>query len=306
MNLYRKYRPQTLADMYGNEAELESFEKILARADKPQTYLLTGPSGCGKTTLARIAARQLGADDLSITEINSADNRGIDTARDIIQNMRYQPPTASAKVYIIDEFHQVSKAAQEALLKPLEDTPSHVYFFICTTNPSKVINAIKTRCTQIKLNALKPELLYRLVKRICKKEGYELSKDILEDLCDNCNGSPRTALVLLEKICELTDEKTMQELIQIGEEADADVIELCRALLNEKNWKPVADALRKLQTHDIEKIRYAVLGYMNSVLTKNGKNQVRAACVIDSFKMPFYDSGKAGLALACYESLFAE
>ncbi len=168
MNIYRKHRPVEFDEMAGNEAEIESFQKVLEKESPPHTYLLIGPSGCGKTTLARIAARKLGADALSLTEINSADNRGIDTAREIIHQLHYLPPGSGSRVFIIDELHQTSKDWQNAMLKPLEDTPEHVYFFLCTTDPNKLIKAIRTRCTEVRVNPLDPDTIYRIILRVGK------------------------------------------------------------------------------------------------------------------------------------------
>jgi len=302
-SLYVRYRPQTFDDMIGNEAEIQSLEKSLSKKDRPHTYLLTGPSGCGKTTLARIAAKKLGADELSVSEINSADNRGIDTAREIIQQMTYTPLNGNIRVFIIDELHQTSKDWQNAMLKPLEDTPEHVYFFLCTTDPKKIISTIKNRCTQIKVQSQDSTELYRLLRRTAKIENLEVSKAILEEISDNCQGSPRAALVLLEKVSAVEDEKMMKEIISMGEEAEKETIDLCRALLG-TNWKSVAEILTKLKDLDPEKVRYAVMGYMNSVVLRSG--QAKAAVAIECFSEPFYSSGKAGLTLACFQVVKGE
>lgn len=302
LNLYRKYRPQEFEDMIGNESEIKTFKKILEKKDgRPHSFLLVGPSGCGKTTLARIASKKLGADELSIMEINSADNRGIDTARDIIQRLQYVPPGSGVMVFIIDELHQTSKDWQNAMLKPLEDTPKHVYFFLCTTDPSKLIPTLKNRCTQIKVTLQEENVLYKFLRRIVIKENLEISKEIIQEISENCSGSPRLALVLLEKILGLSDEKEMREVISIGEEAEKETIELCRALLSGKDWNNIKDILNQLKGKDIENIRYAVLGYMNAVLLKSGNR--KAALIIECFSEPFYNNGKAGLSLACYQSL---
>ena len=299
MSLYKKYRPSNFDDVIGNESQIESLKKTLSKGNPPQTYLFTGPSGCGKTTLARICARELGATDFSIREINSADNRGIDTARDIIEGLKYSLPGQRCRVFIIDELHMTTSVWQNAMLKPLEDTPKDTYFFLCTTDPGKLIKAIKTRCTEVKVNSLDSEDIYRLIKRISKKEELDVSKDILEEISENCDGSPRKAIVLLEKIAGLDNEKKMKEIISMGEETEAEVIELCRALLN-GNWKEISGIIRELKETDQEKIRYAVLGYMNAVLLKSGKGQ--AGMVIENFSEPFYNMGKAGVTLAAFQS----
>lgn len=301
MNLYNKYRPTDWDEIIGNEAEIESLKKALDKKDRPHVFLFVGPSGCGKTTLAKIAAKKLGADELSISEINSANNRGIDTAREIISQMAYIPPTGSGvRIFIIDEVHKTTGDWQNAMLKPLEDTPEHVFFFLCTTNPTKLIAPLKTRCTIIKVTSLDDEAIYRLLRRTAKNEGIEKDKEILRDIADNCSGSPRTALVLLEKIVGIEDEKMIREIISIGEEAEKEIIDLCRKLLDEKaDWKSICDILKGLKDQEPEKIRYAVLGYMNSCLLS--RKWHRAAVAIECFSDPFYNTGRAGLTLACFQ-----
>lgn len=303
MSLYRKYRPKDFDDVLGNEAEVESFSKTIEKKEPPHSFLLIGPSGCGKTTLARIAADKLGADSLSISELNTADNRGIDTARQIIEQMQYAPMGGGVRVFIIDEVHQTSKDWQNAMLKPLEDTPEHIYFFLCTTDPKKLIKAIQTRCTKVEVKAQEPDTLYRLLRRVSKKEELEISKEILQEISENSDGSPRQALVLLEQVSGMEDEKDMRRVIEMGPDEKAETIELCRVLLNAKKFNEVSPILRELTEPEPEQIRYAVLGYMNSVLVKSGNH--RAAVVIECFQDPFYNSGKAGLSLACYQ-VFAD
>ena len=129
MELYRKYRPNALDEMVGNEATIKSLKKELENGS--HTFLMTGPAGCGKTTLARIMAKEVGAGPLSIHEINSAENRGIDTAREVMEQMRFNPSDGNAIVWIFDECHQWLAPVQNAFLKALEDTPAHCYFFLC-------------------------------------------------------------------------------------------------------------------------------------------------------------------------------
>ena len=143
MELYNKYRPQTPEEIYGNDLAIKSIRSELNKG--AHVFLLTGPGGCGKTTTARVFARQLGADELSIHELNSSENRGIDSVREIMEQIRYTPLDGGKTVYILDEMHQQTSASQNALLKVLEECPEHCYFFLCTTNPEKLIQPLKTR-----------------------------------------------------------------------------------------------------------------------------------------------------------------
>ncbi len=308
MSLYLKHRPDEFEKMLGNEDQLKALNSALSKTSRPHTYLFVGPPGCGKTTAARIAARTLGAGEMSVVEINSANNRGIETARQIIDQMRYNPTDGEALVFIIDELHVTTKDWQNAMLKPLEDTPDHVYFFLCTTDPQKLLPALKTRCSEFKFGAMTKDNVALLLRQVNRAEGFGLSKEVLLSIADHCDGSARKALVLLEKVAGLGDDAAVQErLIEAGmpDAEDVQVIELCRALLKEKaGWGPIAEILKGMDLTDPEKVRYAVLGYMGSVLL-SGKQNLRAALALDYFAEPFYNSGKNGVILACYQTVFA-
>jgi DNA polymerase-3 subunit gamma/tau len=309
MGLYQKYRPQSFDEMIGNESSINTLQRMLKKDSHSHTYLFSGPPGTGKTTTARIIAKELGADEMDIREINSANSRGIDTAREITQSIRLLPMNGNCIVYILDEAHRWTADFSNALLKPLEDCPNHVYFIICTTEPNKIIKAIQSRCTHIKFSSLKSDEIIVLLKRVNKLEALNMDKEVLSDIADNCEGSPRNALVLLEKVSSASNEKEISDIIKSGNynDEDIEIIELARALLNDKNqWRDIASILKKLQENgkmdNPETIRYMVLGYMNSVLI-SGKMLKRAAIAIEAFSENTYNSGKAGITLACINTI---
>jgi DNA polymerase III gamma/tau subunit len=308
MNLYQKNRPQTFDAMIGNEAQIASLKKMLAKQDKPHVYLFTGPPGCGKTTAARIAARELGAGELSIKEINSANNRGIETAREIIDQVRYSPVDGKVTVYIIDEMHMTTKDWQNAMLKTLEDTPEHAYFFLCTTDPQKLAAALKTRCTEVKFNALKPDESLLLLKTVNRAESLGISKEILQEIADVCEGSPRRALVILEKVAALETVEEQHKLIASGvpDEENAETIELCRVLIKDKvSWKEALEIVSKLNMDNAENIRQAVIGYMKAVLRKTWNPH--AMIVLESFaERDFFYDAEARLFVALGHVIFPD
>lgn len=306
MNLYRKHRPKTFEDMIGNDSSIASLKKLIEKK-KVNSFLFTGPKGCGKTSAARICAKELGTSEpFSLVEINCADNRGIDAAREgIIERMKGIPMDGSRYlVFIIDEVHRATPDWQGAMLKHLEDTPEYVYFFLCTTDPQKLLDTIRSRCTKIKFTPFSYDNLLFLLKRVRKAEKLNVGKEVLIDIAENCDSSARNALVLLEQVSEVEEEKEQFAIIKgYTEEVEAVVKELCQALLKGYQWKDVAKIIKNMEISDAEKIRYAVMGYMGAVLL-NGKGNPRAAIALENFSEPFYNSGKNGIILASYQTLF--
>lgn len=304
MSLYIKYRPTAFEQMVGSEAGVKTLQGALDKSERPKVFLLHGASGCGKTTLARIAADYIGAKDkvFSIREINASEARGIDDARTLIEQTRFVNPVREPTVFIIDEVHRATVDWQNAMLKPLEDVPKGVYYFLCTTEPEKLLRTIKTRCISIQLESLTPERLLKLVQGVAKQEGLVLDEEVLEELAHNAGGSPRQALTLLESISTLESKDEMLEQVSIGEEAGKQTIDLCRALIGGKaSWREVSAILRDLKGEDPEKVRRAVLGYATAVLLKRDNAQV--ANVLDCFADSTFNSGFPGLVLMAYQSV---
>jgi DNA polymerase-3 subunit gamma/tau len=231
--------------------------------------------------------------------MNIADIRGVDNIRDIRRKMGLRPMLGDSKIYLLDEVHMLTKDAQNALLKMLEDTPDHVWFILCTTDPHKLIKTIRTRCTEIALKPIGGPDLSSLIMSTVASEEKKITGDVIQKLVENSDGSARKALVLLESILDIDDEQSRLDAIDKMSQ-EKQIIDLCRLLLNPKSqWADIASILKDLEGEEPENIRRCILGYMRAVLLKS--SMPRAYQCLGAFERNFFDSGNAGLAMACYE-----
>jgi DNA polymerase-3 subunit gamma/tau len=236
--------------------------------------------------------------DVDFNEINAADARGIDMVRDIGSRLGAAPLGGDSRVWLLDEVHSLSSDAQNAILKYLEDTPRHVYFFLCTTDPQKLKKTIITRCTEVRCRALEIDDLVVLVRGVSAKEGVDLPLEVAEKIANCSDGSARKSLVLLQSVITIKDIDLQIAAIEKSEGVQ-EGIAIARALLNEKTtWKEMADILKKV-TEEPETIRYLVLSYMTTVLS-GGRQNRRAYNVLKEFQFNWYDSKKAGMYASCY------
>lgn len=300
--LYLKYRPNSLDEIAGNKDVVEVLKNQLGgKQPTPRSILFHGPTGCGKTTLGRIVANKLGAKGSDLREVDSADFRGIDTIRDIRRQSAFKPLEGKCRVWIMDEVHMTTREAQSALLKALEDTPKHVYYILCTTDPQKLLPTIRGRCAQFQVSPLSEREMKMLLRRVVKAEGESITKEIYDQITQDSLGHPRNALQILSQVLAV-EEKRRLKVAKKTAETQSKTIELCRALSGGAGWKKISNILKGLKEEDPEQIRRAVLGYGQAILL-NGENH-GVAMVMDEFINPFYNSGFPGLVLACYSVLF--
>lgn len=297
MTLYLKYRPQSLSEIQGNEDLVEGLTAALAKKDHPKAYLLSGETGCGKTTIGRIIANMVGCKGADYREIDSADFRGIDSIRDIRKQSQFMPLEGPVKVWLLDECHALSRDAQNALLKALEDTPRHVYYILCTTDPQKLLPTIRGRCSQFKVEQLKPGEMRKLLMQVVKAENEKLLKPVYEAIIESAQGHPRNALQILDQVLS-TEPDARMRVAEKAQEESVQAIELCRAIIGGGGWKKVSNILTELKDQDAEGIRRLVLGYCSAVLLKGENSQ--AGLIMEEFREPMYDIGFPGVVLACY------
>jgi DNA polymerase-3 subunit gamma/tau len=223
--LARKYRPQTFADLLGQDAMVRTLANAFTTGRIAQAYMLTGVRGVGKTTTARLIARALNytgpgsepgptihmtgmgehcaaileSRHVDVIELDAASHTGVDNVREIIEAVRYKPISARYKLYIIDEVHMLSRAAFNALLKTLEEPPPHVKFIFATTEIGKVPITILSRCQRFDLRRLDADLLVRHFAKIAQAENVAIEEEALRMIARAAEGSVRDGLSLLDQ-----------------------------------------------------------------------------------------------------------
>ncbi len=221
--LYRRYRPETFADVIGQDHVTTPLRAALANNRVNHAYLFSGPRGCGKTTSARILARALNCDkapvaepcgecdscrdlarggpgSIDVIEIDAASHGGVDDARDLREKAFFAPVRSPYKVYIIDEAHMVTTQGFNALLKLVEEPPPHLRFIFATTEPEKVIATIRSRTHHYPFRLIPPRLLASYLSEICESEGVQIEPAALPLIVRAGAGSARDALSVLDQL----------------------------------------------------------------------------------------------------------
>lgn len=269
--LYRKYRPESFAEVAGQEAVVDLLTRALKGQKLAHAYLFCGGRGTGKTSVARILAKDLGCNPEDIIEIDAASNRGIDEIRELREAVRSMPFSSPYKVYIIDEVHMLTKEASNALLKTLEEPPQHIIFILATTDPDKLPQTIVSRCQKIEFKQPSLDTLASQLVSVAKKEGKSLDQGSANIIATHGKGSYRDALGVLEQVITRTDGKaiTLDEVSALlgvpSEKILASLLEaVCKkdpvalvSVLSEAKAKNLSPVI--LYREYLECVRYALL-----------------------------------------------
>ena len=219
--LYRKYRPQNFSDVIGQEHIVKTLTNAIASGMISHAYLFDGPRGTGKTTIARLLSKAIncenlqgsepcnkcpscleitGGQSMDLIEIDAASHRGIDDIRELRDGIKFAPSRLKYKVFIIDECHQLSKDASNALLKTLEEPPAHAVFILATTEVHKMIPTILSRCQRFNFNKLTVLEIIKRLEKISKEEKIKIEKAALELIAIHSGGAIRDAESLLDQV----------------------------------------------------------------------------------------------------------
>ncbi len=225
-SLYRRYRPRRFSEVKGQDHVVKALRTAVAEGREGQAYLFSGPRGTGKTTSARILAKVLNCANpidgepccecesclavergtsYDVHELDAASNNGVDAMRELIERASLGTP-GRHKVYILDEVHMLSKAAEAALLKTLEEPPPHVVFVLATTDPQKMSDTIRSRTQHLQFHLLAPDTLAEHVRWVATDAGLDVSDAALDQVLRQGAGSARDALSALELVASIGDD----------------------------------------------------------------------------------------------------
>lgn len=305
MPLHTDHRPSSLDDIVGSRSAVSAVRGWLDNPRRNHAALIHGPKGCGKTTVARIMAKELGCSSDDFKEMNTADYRGIGDMREMCADMLLAPMSGRVRVLLLDECHQLTNDAMAMLLKDLEEPPDHIYILLSTTDPQRLLPTVQSRCAKFQMHPLSDRDMEKLLGRICRKEGIELSPSVEEAIVESSMGSARDALVMLETVSGVSSESDQLAAVSVSLEKSSPAIAVARLLYSgSAGWAQVAKAAAELQ-EDPEGARHCILSYGAKILVKGGAQAARAYLVMSCFKASFFYAPKSVFVMACYEAVLA-
>lgn len=267
--LHHKYRPQTFADLVGQEAIAQTLTNAICSERIAPAYLFTGPRGTGKTSSARIMAKSLNClssdrptaapcgqcdvcvgitkgSTLDVIEIDAASNTGVDNIRELIERAQFAPVQCRYKVYVIDEVHMLSVSAFNALLKTLEEPPKNVVFILATTDPQRVLATIISRCQRFDFRRIPLEAMVNHLQKIAEKENINITFEAIQMVAQIAQGGLRDAESLLDQLSLMTEQIGVEGVWElVGAVPERDLMALLEAIASD-NPTTVLDVTRQI------------------------------------------------------------
>jgi len=296
--LYRKYRPQSFDEVVGQEAVVRTLKNAIAAGQVRQAYLFAGPRGTGKTSMARILAKSLNCvlgptaepdgtcnacrtiaagTSLDVIEMDAASQRGIDDIREIRDRVVLQPVEGRYKVYILDEAHQLTDAAWNALLKLIEEPPPHLVFVFCTTDLSKVLPTVRSRCQTFVFQRPRLQELVTVLGRVAGGEGIDAPPQALSLIARAARGSFRDATSTLDQLASATESKvTVQSVLQLLGTVEEDALFRLCDLVVDRDTAGALTFIEELseQGHDLGRLVSDLIEHLRHLLLVQHMNEV--------------------------------
>ena len=330
--LYRKYRPKSFSEFIGQEHIVQTLTNAIKGGMISHAYLFSGPRGTGKTTLARLLAKAVNCENpkgfepcnkcfscleinsgraMDLIEVDAASQTGVDNIRDLKEGIRFVPTRLKYKVFIIDESHQLSKSAANALLKTLEEPPSHAIFILATTEPHKMISTILSRCQRFDFRKLRIEEIVKKLERDAKNEGTKIEKPALELVAQAARGSIRDGESMLDQVLAFAGNREIktEDIKEILGLIETDLVSQIFELITKKDVKAAINFLHQTLEKGIapQEFTKALIEYMRqALLLKMSGGQTQIIIGLTQEEITKLSSQIAGLSIEQISEIIEE
>lgn len=294
--LYRKYRPRSFSDVYGQDHVISTLKNEINENRVSHAYLFTGSRGTGKTTCAKILAKAVNCEHpvngepcneceicrgldsgtiYDVVEIDAASNRGVDNIRELRDEVNYSPSRGKYRVYIVDEVHMLTIEAFNALLKTLEEPPAHVIFILATTEVHKIPATILSRCQRFDFKRIKPETMAVRLKQVAEKEGLTLDDDAAVLIARIADGALRDGLSILDQCAGRSNAISAQLVSEVAGIAGREVLHRLSACVSSSDSASAINIISELyqNSYDMERLCVEMINHFrNFMIVKTVKN----------------------------------